>query len=71
MVSFVDRAGIACHETFFRLWPKSKQIDEVMLAALLNSPIANAFVATRQGNRDITAEVVRLTPLLSRTQHTR
>jgi hypothetical protein len=45
------------------VWPKSEQYDEVILAAVLNSPVANAFVATREGNRDITAEVLKLIPV--------
>jgi hypothetical protein len=45
------------------VWPKSDEYDEVILAAVLNSPLANAFVATREGNRDITAEVLRLIPV--------
>lgn len=63
MVAFADRTGVACHETFSGIWPKSGQVDEVLLAAILNSPIANAFVATREGGRDITAEVIKLIPV--------
>ena len=63
MVSFADRAGVVCHHTFYGVWSKSEQYDEVILAALLNSPVANAFVATREGNRDITAEVLKLIPV--------
>jgi hypothetical protein len=63
MVSFADRAGIVCHHTFYGVWPKSEDYDEVILAAVLNSPVANAFVATREGNRDITAEVLKLIPV--------
>jgi N-6 DNA Methylase len=63
LVSFADRTGLICYQTFFGVWPKSDQYDEVLLAALLNSPIANAFVATREGNRDITKEVLKLIPV--------
>ncbi|HKB90246.1 MAG TPA: N-6 DNA methylase [Opitutaceae bacterium] len=62
-VSFADRAGITCHETFHGIWPKSDQYDEVALAAILNSPVANAFIATREGGRDITAEILKLIPV--------
>jgi hypothetical protein len=63
MVAFPDREGIVCHHTFYGVWPKSEKYDEVVLAAILNSPVANAFVATREGNRDITREVLRLIPV--------
>lgn len=63
MVSFADRTGVVCHHTFYGVWPKSEHYDEVILAAVLNSPVANAFVATREGNRDITAEVLKLIPV--------
>jgi hypothetical protein len=63
MVSFADRVGVTCHHTFYGVWPKTDQYDEVILAAVMNSPIANAFVATREGGRDITAEVLKLIPV--------
>ncbi len=63
MVAFADSVGITCHHTFYGVWPKSKDFDEVILAALLNSPVANAFVATREGGRDITKEVLSLIPV--------
>jgi hypothetical protein len=63
MVSFADRVGITCHHTFYGVWPKSAQYDEVLLAAILNSPVGNAFVATREGSRDVTAEVLKLIPV--------
>jgi len=63
VVSFADREGLTCHETFYGVWPKSDQYDEVTLAAILNSPVANAFIATREGSRDITKEVFGLIPV--------
>ncbi len=63
MASFVDRAGVLCYHAFYGVWPKDDRYDPVILAAILNSPVANAFVATREGNRDVTAEVLRLIPV--------
>lgn len=63
IVSFADHVGITCHTTFHGVWPKSNQYDEVVLAALLNSPVANAFVATREGGRDVTGEILKLIPV--------
>jgi len=62
MVAFADHTGLVCYEAFFGVWPKSPQYDETLLAALLNSPLANAFVA-REGSRNTTAEVIKLIPV--------
>jgi hypothetical protein len=63
VVAFADRSGVACHTTFHGIWAKSGQYDEVILAAILNSPVANAFVATREGSRDNTGEILKLIPV--------
>lgn len=63
IAAFADREGITCHHTFYGVWPKNQQYDEVLLAAILNGPVANAFVALREGSRDVTAEVLRLVPV--------
>jgi len=63
IAAFADSVGITCHTTFHAVWPKSDQYDEVLLAAILNSPVANAFVASREGSRDVTGEVLRLIPV--------
>ncbi|MDE3179709.1 MAG: SAM-dependent DNA methyltransferase [Acidobacteriota bacterium] len=63
IVAFADRIGITCHSTFDGVWPTVPEYDEVTLAAILNSPVASAFVATREGSRDVTAEVLRLIPV--------
>jgi hypothetical protein len=63
LAAFADHAGIACHTTFHGIWPKSDQYDEVLLTAILNSPVANAFIATREGGRDVTGEILKLIPV--------
>jgi hypothetical protein len=63
VVAFADRIGVTCHTTFHAVWPKSDQYDEVLLAAILNSPVANAFVASREGSRDVTSEILKLIPV--------
>ena len=62
MVAFPDRDGVVCHHTFYGIWSKSLKYDEIALSAILNSPVANAFVATHEWSRDITAEVLRRIP---------
>jgi hypothetical protein len=55
--------GIGCFETFNAVWPTSDAYDVVVLAAILNSPIANAFIATREGKTDIPLETLRMIPI--------
>jgi hypothetical protein len=63
MVAFADRQGLCCYQTFCGVWPKTGEYDEITLAAILNSPVANAFVASREGTRDTTLEVLKLIPV--------
>jgi hypothetical protein len=62
IAAFPDRIGLSCYQTYFGVWPKSNAFDEWSLSAVLNSPVANAFVATREGKTDITKETLMLIP---------
>jgi hypothetical protein len=63
MAAFPDSDGVVCYQTFIAVWPKSDVLDEVLLSAILNSPVANAFIATREGKTDITMENLELVPI--------
>jgi len=63
LVAFPDSAGVSCYQTYVAIWPKDGAYDEVVLAAILNSPVANAFIATREGKTDITMETVEAIPM--------
>ena len=63
MAAFPDSEGIACYQTYIGVWSKSDDLDEWLLSAILNSPVANAFVATREGKTDITIETLRCLPV--------
>lgn len=43
----IDRSGLMCYQNFHALWPRTELALEV-LAAVLNGPVANAFIATRE-----------------------
>lgn len=70
IVALPDSDGLACFQSCYGVWTKTNEFDEVLLAAILNSPVANAFVATREGNRDVTKETLEMVPvpLFSPTQ---
>jgi hypothetical protein len=72
IAAFPDHDGVVCYQTFIGLWPKSN-LDETILAAILNAPVANAYVATREGKTDITLETLQLIPmpLFSQSQRER
>jgi len=63
LAAFADRRGVACFQTYIAAWPADDAYDAVMLAAVLNGPVANAFVATREGKTDITMQTLRLIPM--------
>ena len=62
MAAFPDTRGITCYQTYTAIWPTSNY-DERVLAAILNSPVANAFVSTREGKRDIRVRTLRQIPV--------
>ena len=63
MAGFPDTYGLICYQTFIGVWPTSEEYDVYALSAILNGPLANAFVATREGKSDITTEILDLIPL--------
>lgn len=63
MASFPDQVGLACFEAYIGVWPKSDNWDEWLLSAVLNSPVANAFVHTREGKFHVTIETLKLIPI--------
>ena len=63
IAAFPDTEGLAFYQTFIGVWSKSPDYDELILAAVLNSPLANAFVSTREGKTDITIETLRKIPI--------
>lgn len=63
LAAFPDTKGVTCYQTFIGVWPKSDRVDEWLLSAILNSPVANGFVAAREGKTDITIETLRSIPV--------
>ena len=63
MAAFPDSVGVAFYQTYIGVWPTTPDYDEVILAAILNSPLANAFVAAREGKTDNTVETLKHIPV--------
>jgi hypothetical protein len=60
--AFLDEEGFLCSQRFHGLWPKGEVALET-IAALLNCPLAAAFVATHESGRDITKETLKAIPI--------
>lgn len=71
MAAFPDNERLVFYQTFIGVWPTSKEFDIWEVSAVLNSPIANAFVATREGKTDITAETLKQIPMPAFSQEQR
>jgi len=73
MAAFPDTVGVACPSTYIGVWPTNSEWDEWLLSAVLNSPLANAFVATREGKYEVSIETLKLLPMpyFSETQRER
>lgn len=58
----IDKSGRLVSRRFYVVWPKNK-ISIELVAALLNSPVAQAFIYTYSGKRDITARIYKRIPV--------
>jgi hypothetical protein len=47
LAAVADFAGLLCYQTFTAIWPHDPRLT-IPLAAILNGPVANAFLATRE-----------------------
>jgi len=64
LAAIPDSEGLVSYETQIGVWPKPDSgYDEFLLSAILNSPLANAFVATREGKLNVTQEILTLIPI--------
>lgn len=59
-----DSDGLVCYQNHIGVWPRpDSYYDEFLLSAVLNAPVANAFIATREGKLNVTQEILRLIPI--------
>lgn len=62
MAAFVDSSGLIASQRFHAIWPHDSQMLSV-LEAVLNGPLANAFIASREGARSIRKKTLEAIPL--------
>jgi hypothetical protein len=59
----VDLTGLVCIQSFHAIWPKDEFLPEV-IAAILNSPLANAYIADHElGAKEIRIDTVKSIPI--------
>lgn len=66
MAAAVDRSGLVASQGFFGIWPTTDELPLEALAALLNGPLANAFVTERASNQHFTNDLVKQIPIPKR-----
>ena len=69
IAAFGDADKLVCYQTFTCIWPTDGWAVSI-IAAILNSPVANAYVASHEGNRDITNEIIAEIPVPLLSQKT-
>lgn len=57
-----DDTGLVCTQRYHCLWPSNGWSIKA-LSALLNSPLVSAFVATREGKRDVRKQTLQACPI--------
>ncbi len=67
IAAMLDRNGLVCSQQFFGLWPNQHLTDAQLLpfAAVLNGPIASAFLATHSPAKGIRISAVKRIPIPS------
>lgn len=70
LAAFLDPNGLVVSQNFHAVWPR-RGYPSATIAALLNNPIAAAFVATHEGRMHIRVSTLRQMPVpdLSREDH--
>lgn len=58
----LDDSGLVCYQTFHGLWPSDGLSLEV-LAAVLNGPVANAYIGTREAKRHVHVQTLKDIPI--------
>lgn len=66
MAAAADRSGLVASQGFFGIWPLSPDLPLDALEAILNGPLANAFLTERASNQHFTNELLKTLPMPKR-----
>lgn len=67
MAAAADRSGLVASQGFFGIWPRSDTLPLEALEAILNGPLANAFLTEKASNQHFTNELLKLLPMPKQT----
>lgn len=67
MASASDRSGLVASQGFFGIWPKNATLPVEALEAILNGPLANAFLTEHASNQHFTNKLLKLLPMPKHT----
>jgi len=59
----IDKKGLILYENFFAIWPKTVKVSVELIAALINSPLSNAFLYAHSNKRDLTKRLYASIPI--------
>jgi hypothetical protein len=62
VAAFADLEGLICYHTFLGLWPVA-ELSPTVLSAVINGPLASAYISTHTVGRDVPGGVVKKIPL--------
>lgn len=62
----LDLSGLVPSQAFFGIWPSTTELQPEVIEALINSPLASAFVLERASNQHLTNVIMRQLPLPKR-----
>jgi hypothetical protein len=66
LAAAADHSGLVCSQQFFGIWPRSGDVSLEAIAAVLNSPLANAFSFAHDPHKGLRIEVMERIPLPQR-----
>lgn len=65
LIAAYDTSGLTASQQFFGIWPTTDEFSGMALTAILNGPLANAFVGEHATNQHFTNEMLKELPLPS------
>ena len=66
MAAAADRSGLVASQGFFGIWSTTDELPLEALAAILNAPLANAFVTEHASNQHLTIDLMKQLPMPKR-----
>lgn len=62
LIASLDASGLMCYQNFHGIWSNAEYPIEI-LAAILNGPLANAFISTREDKRSVKVSTLKSIPI--------